>query len=146
MFAESFKSDHTSTNTFWAPKDQQYSILVIDDSEDMLSLQKIILEIEGYLVYTAQNGDEGFKILSEVEKPALIILDMQLDDMTGNDFLDELEKRLPEIAKTVPIVFLSGMEEVPTDRVVGFIRKPFERKSYLRDIRRFCGSKADIGL
>jgi DNA-binding response OmpR family regulator len=36
------------------------SILVIEDNLDLLSMQRIILEMEGYEVFTAQSGDEAF--------------------------------------------------------------------------------------
>ncbi len=69
------------------------SILVVDDSFDTLKLQRILLELEGYEVFTAESGAEAFEILSEIDEPNLILLDMQMGDMNGIEFLTMLEEK-----------------------------------------------------
>jgi response regulator RpfG family c-di-GMP phosphodiesterase len=112
-------------------------ILVIDDSPDMLHLQKTILEMEDFKVFTAQSGDEALNILSEVKKPDLILLDVQMKEMSGTEFLKKLEEKRPDIAKVVPVVFITGMEQIPEGKVLGFIRKPFDMESFLSSIDHF---------
>ena len=99
------------------------SILVIDDSSEMLTLQKAILEQDGFDVFTAQGGADALNVLSQIEDPSLILLDMQMEDMSGLDFLSKLEKEKPEILEHVPVVFLSGMEPPPASKAVGYIQK-----------------------
>ncbi len=113
------------------------AILLIDDSADTLTLQRIILESEGFKVFVAQSGAEALAVLSQVDKPNLILLDMQLEDMTGVDFLTLLEEKKPDIIEDVPIVFLSGMDEVPKSQAVGFIRKPADQDKFLVAVHRF---------
>jgi FixJ family two-component response regulator len=43
----------------------------------------------------------------------------------------------PEIIDEVPVVFLTGMDEVPKSRAVGFIRKPADTGKFLKAIRAF---------
>ncbi len=113
------------------------SILVIDDNSDTLNLNRIILELDGYEVFTAECGIEALEILSEINEPNLILLDMQMPDMSGLEFLTILEEKIPAIIKDVPVVFLTGMDVVPKSKAVGFIRKPADRVKLLKDIRSF---------
>ena len=119
------------------------SILVIDDSPDTLLLQRTILELEGFKVFVAQSGTEALRVLSQIDEPNLILLDMQLDDMTGVDFLTLLEEKKPEIIENVPIVFLTGMDEVPKSQAVGFIRKPADKGKFLESVHRFIEMGTD---
>ena len=113
------------------------SILVIDDQFDALTLQRIILEMNGFEVFTAQSGTKAFEILKEISPPNLILLDMRMEDMTGSDFLDILQETRPEIAKTVPIVFLTAYDRVPPSIAAGFIRKPAEMDQFLGAVQGF---------
>lgn len=119
------------------PLRDKQSILVIDDSADMLMLQRSVLETEGYEVFTANSGARAFEVLSEIGAPELILLDVQMEDMSGLDFLEILEERFPEIIETVPVVFLTGMETVPKSKAVGFIRKPMDATKFLESIHRY---------
>jgi CheY-like chemotaxis protein len=113
------------------------SILIIDDTADLLDVQKTILEMDNFEVFTAQSGTEALKVLAQIDQPDLILLDVQMEDMSGPEFLDLLEKKMPEIMKAVPVVFLTGMDNVPKEKVVGFIRKPFDIEMFLEEVHRF---------
>ena len=118
------------------PQTIKKSVVVIDDSFDFLYLIKIILQLDDYEIFTAQSGKEAFKILSEIT-PNLILLDMQMADMNGTEFLIILEEKMPKIIQDVPVVFLTGMDAVPKSKAVGFIRKPADKEKFLKDIRSF---------
>ncbi len=113
------------------------SILIIDDSVDTLVVQKKTLELEGYNVFTSQSGKEGIALLGKIEEPNLLLLDMNLGDMSGTEFLKILEDTLPEIIAHVPIVFLTGQDEIPNSKAVGFIRKPVDRAKFIDQIHRY---------
>jgi DNA-binding NtrC family response regulator len=113
------------------------SILVIDDSADMLELQKNILELDGFEVFTAQGGVEAFKVLNDIDTPKIILLDVRMEDMSGPEFLSLLEEKKPEIVRDVPIVFLTAMQQVPQGKAAGFIKKPFDMYKYLEAVHRF---------
>jgi CheY-like chemotaxis protein len=116
---------------------KKLSVLIIDDTADLLELQKTILEMDDFEVSTAQSGAEAFKVLARIDQPDLILLDVRMEDMNGPEFLGMLEKKMPEIMKTVPVVFLTAMENVPEGKVVGVIRKPFDVEKFLESVRRF---------
>lgn len=113
------------------------SVLVIDDSIDTLVLQKIVLGQAGYEVLTAESAEEAIQILSEIKEPDLILLDMNLGDMNGIEFLIMLEEKRPEIIQHVPVVFLTGMNEVPGSKAIGLIQKPADTDNLLKAVKRF---------
>ncbi|HVK60968.1 MAG TPA: response regulator [Bdellovibrionales bacterium] len=115
------------------------SVLLIDDSNDMLALEKMILEGAGFNVFTASSGTSGFEVLSKIAHPDLILLDQQLNDMTGFDFMNLLEKRNPEIIANVPIVILTGAEQPEPSQAVGYIQKFPDIDIFLETVHHFMG-------
>lgn len=113
------------------------SILVIDDNEDLLEINRIYLESAGYEVATASSGKEAFEILGHGSPFDLILLDMYMGDMQGIEFIRQLEFRLPEIFNQVPIVFLTGADSVPASKARGFLRKPIDMNQLIESVRTF---------
>ena len=134
MFAYEIKETMDNLAKILKPKQ---SILVIDDNADILTLQKIILDQAGYDVYTAESGEAAVQVLSEIDEPDLILLDMNLEDMSGIEFLAMLEETRPKIVQHVPVVFVTGMDEVSKSKAVGFIRKPTGIDKLLKAVRHF---------
>ena len=120
-------------------------ILIIDDNAEQLYLVEAILALGDYVTITALSGKEALDLLSEVDEPNLILLDMKMPDMSGPEFLLRLEEKLPKILKTVPIVFLTAMDKVPLSKAVGFIRKPFDFENFLETVGRFIATGIDHG-
>ena len=120
-------------------------ILIIDDNAEQLYLVEAILALGDYETITALSGKEALDLLSEVDEPNLILLDMKMPDMSGPEFLLRLEEKLPKILKTVPIVFLTAMDKVPLSKAVGFIRKPFDFDNFLETVGRFIENGIDRG-
>lgn len=91
-------------------------VVVIDDDETSIFLTKRILKNMGIGtdVRTAQNGEEGLKILKEAmesgELPQLILLDINMHGMGGFAFLEELSKRRYVNLIDTKIVLLSGSQ------------------------------------
>ena len=86
------------------------TILCIDDDAAGLTLRKMMLESEGYEVFTAPSGADGLAILKS-HKIDAIVLDYQMPAMNGA----EVARMVRDIGQDVPIVLLSGyVEEVPT--------------------------------
>ena len=125
--------DHSQRNLSARKK----RILIVDDSADLLELNRTLLEMEDYEVFTAQSGGAALSLLAEVAQPDLILLDVRMEDMSGPAFLLMLEKNRPDILENVPVVFLSALDKVPESKAVGFIRKPYDFEKFLEAIRRF---------
>jgi CheY-like chemotaxis protein len=118
----------------------QTKVLVVDDNENNLMLEKDLLEVAGFVVFEAENALTGIDIARK-EKPDIIIMDVRLPDMRGTDAAKIL--RLDEITTGIPIVFVTasvmaeGREELVKISNSGFIGKPINTRTFADEIRRF---------
>jgi CheY-like chemotaxis protein len=83
-------------------------ILAIDDEKDNHEFIKSILEDDYIDVITALNGKEGFE-KAKVERPDLIILDVQMPVMDGFEAFRHLKSE--EKTNSIPIIMLTGIAE-----------------------------------
>ncbi len=83
----------------------QFTVLVVDDDEEILSLMKDFLESDGFQVLTARNGQETRSMLGNTAVD-LILLDIMLPDESGFEICREIRKDLD-----IPIIFLSARPE-----------------------------------
>lgn len=102
------------------------TILLVDDSEDIIEIITMYLESEGYNVISAADGQQALDCAFSMN-PDLIILDMMLPGLDGIEVCQELRKSL-----STPIIFLS-CKSTPNDKSLGLIAggddymsKPFE--------------------
>ena len=86
----------------------QAKILLVDDEPDILEILEYNLRKEGYLVATAENGQEGLKRAEEF-KPDLIILDIMMPIMDGVEVCRQL--RSNSAFDSTVITFLTAREE-----------------------------------
>ena len=120
-------------------------ILIIDDEEDFLFFVKGNLENTGeFHVLEAASGKEGIKIATE-EKPDLILLDISMPEMSGEEVSKRLSK-IPETKKT-PVIFLTALvtkheiEDGGISNIAGhkFIAKPIATKQLVAAINNTLG-------
>ena len=105
------------------------NVLIIDDSELVLAMAKDALEEAGYLVNTATNGIEANRFIFSRNKPDLIIMDIMMPMLDGNEKAKILKEN--EMSKDIPILLLSSKTDVEMRRLTaeagadGYILKPF---------------------
>jgi DNA-binding response OmpR family regulator len=113
-------------------------ILVVDDDEDIRELLKIFLEADGYRVRQAADGIEAWQQLQNGDRPALILLDLMMPRMDGEQFLKKM--RCSTFAKT-PVIILSAdeatCEKTALLKASYCLKKPIELDELLRAIKRF---------
>lgn len=87
-------------------------IAIIEDDMAISQMYRLKFEAEGYEVETAENGKVGLE-LAEAFKPDIILLDLMMPEMTGDEMLAELRKK--PWGKTVTVIILTnlGEEEAP---------------------------------
>ena len=83
-------------------------VLVVDDEPDAVEFVKTVMEEAGYEVISASNGVEGLE-KARAERPALIILDVQMPQKDGFSTFADLRKD-PQL-KSIPVVMLTGVGE-----------------------------------
>lgn len=113
------------------------TILIIEDEKDLRTLLGRKLVSEGYEVYEAANGEEGFAKAEEIT-PDLIISDVLMPKMDGNQFLKKL--RASDFGRNIPVIILTARRKMQdffeTREVDDFLSKPIEAKELLVRIRR----------
>ncbi|CAN5692544.1 hypothetical protein BH23PAT2_BH23PAT2_02130 [soil metagenome] len=82
-------------------------ILIVEDEQTLNEAYKMILEKNGYTVYSAFNGKEALEVTKEIE-PDLILLDLLMPSMSGIEFLKAYKPR--EEHPDVKIVVFSNMD------------------------------------
>jgi CheY-like chemotaxis protein len=123
--------------------EKRAAVLIVDDDEATLRALRGFLEVEGYAVETARDGQEAFEKLDAMEPPGLILLDLKMPVMDGWEFLSERRDRT---SRKVPVVLLSGLPYIPNaPGVADFLSKPVNPVRLLACVRRFCGSEREVG-
>ena len=104
-------------------------ILVIDDDKAICELIKINLELAGYEVFVANDGEIGFA-LAKQELPNVIVLDVMMPDVDGYTVAKRIREN--ENTKDIPIIMLTALSELE-NKVTGYnvgvddyLCKPFE--------------------
>ena len=87
----------------------QRKILLVDDSETVLMMERMILQKESYQVVMARDGQEGIAKAMEV-KPDLILMDVVMPNMNGFEAVRWLRQQ--EETKSVPIVMVTTKAEM----------------------------------
>jgi len=119
---------------------KQFCILVIDDDAAVCRLMRRILEPLGYKVITTQNGIEGLGIVQN-EFVNLVLLDLEMSEMNGPEFLRELRKD----RKDIPVIIVTGypdsnlMMEASHFGPLTLIPKPINKKLLLSAVTMTLG-------
>ncbi len=116
------------------------SILVVDDEEDTVELARMVLEYEGYRVFSASDGEEAIQFLNtNSEKPNLILLDVLMPKVNGLEVCKWI-KNNPKL-KNIPVLIFTA-KVGKKDRIAGkeagadaYINKPFSADDLLNLIK-----------
>ena len=113
-------------------------ILVIEDEPDSRMPLSLALKSSGYIVFGAENGEEGLRIFKE-EKPDLVILDVMMPVMDGWEVLKRIKAGFK--SRKVPVIMVTGRDE-DKDKVKGYdygvdfyVTKPYNIQKLLPIIR-----------
>lgn len=87
-------------------------IAIVEDDQAISQMYRFKFEAEGYDVETAENGRLGLE-LAESMKPDIILLDLMMPEMTGDEMLEKL--RGQAWGKKVKVIILTnvGEQEIP---------------------------------
>jgi DNA-binding response OmpR family regulator len=124
------------------------NIVVIDDEQSVRDVVRGYLENDGFVVFVAADGREGLALAARV-KPALIVLDLMLPDISGDEICREIRTR-----SDVPILMLTARAS-EDDRVSGlvlgaddYLTKPFSPRELVARVhavlRRARGAKMPL--
>lgn len=114
-------------------------ILIVDDEKQLVSLVSLHMDMSGYDVLTAVDGNKALKMIEE-EEPDLVILDLMLPEMDGWEVCRRL--RAAERTKDIPVIMLTARSGAD-DKLKGFecgaddyITKPFSPRELVARVKR----------
>ena len=89
-------------------------IAIIEDDPVISQMYRMKFEATGFDVETAGDGETGIRMVEKF-RPDIILLDLQMPNMNGNDALKEIRKE--KSGKDIPVIILTnlGEEEAPDD-------------------------------
>ncbi len=119
-------------------------VLVIDDESAIRESLETLLDVEGFEVETAENGEQGLARLGA--RPFdLVLLDLALPDRNGLEVLREIRDRDP----LIPVIMITAYGTVENAvnamqaGATNFIQKPWDNEKLLADIRGAVARKRD---
>ena len=108
-----------------AKQRQNNKILAIEDDPDVLALYKSYLQKRGYEVLSASGAVEGISLLQSNPDTRLILLDLNLPGMSGEEWIDWYVQQ----GKQTPVVVASGKGDILTitkgNSMTAALTKPF---------------------
>jgi CheY-like chemotaxis protein len=114
-------------------------VLVVDDDADIRETILTILHRHGYAADVAADGQEALDRLQTGPLPGLILLDLMMPRMNGEEF--RAAQLADDRLAPVPVVVLSGargVDELARRIGVEVLPKPFELSTLLQVVKRFC--------
>jgi DNA-binding response OmpR family regulator len=87
-------------------------VAIVEDDQAISQMYRIKFEAEGFEVETAENGKLGLE-LAEKMQPDIILLDLMMPEMTGDEMLQKMRKT--DWGKDIRVIILTNMggEEAP---------------------------------
>jgi len=109
-------------------------VLVVDDEPDVAFLCRVNLEMEGYEVLTADDGQTAVEVVG-AEHPDAVLLDIMLPRLHGWSVLSAI--RADPSTAEIPVVIMSAKprEGRSLEGAIEYIEKPFSRDQLVRAVR-----------
>jgi CheY-like chemotaxis protein len=117
------------------------AILVVDDDADLREVLAEIIKDAGRRVLMAKSGLDALSQLDSAPRPCLVLLDLGMRPMSGQEFLEKLRTR-PDAAD-FPVVLTSGTAPIPEScwnapGVVAVLPKPFDIAALTAVLKKLC--------
>ena len=119
-------------------------VFIADDQEEILSMLKASLSMQGFEVLTSQEPARLIKLIKDF-KPNLILLDLLMPGLDGFEICRILNND-PEL-QSIPIIIMSGLSDLVDIKrayalgVVGYLTKPFDLKTAAVEIEKAIANK-----
>lgn len=95
-----------------------YKICVIEDEPSIAAMYEFKLRLEGYAVSIASNGSDGLKLI-KAESPDLILLDLKMPRMSGDEMLEKL--RATAWGSAVRVIILTNISKNEAPQKLRFL-------------------------
>jgi CheY-like chemotaxis protein len=111
-------------------------VLLVEDDDDVAAAVAELLTDEGYAVQRAPNGADALARLKGGYRPAVMLVDYAMPEMTGAELLRACGDD-PRVAD-IPTIVMSARrsDELASAGVEGYLRKPFDSNQLLDQLAR----------
>ena len=124
---------------------RNYSILIVDDEENVSKLLNKIFIKEGYITHTANNGEEALKVLDR-NQVDIVITDIKMPGMTGIELL----KHIKDIDPSIQVIMITAFATLDTAidalrmGAKDYITKPFNIDDVLLSVRKLTCNREEL--
>ena len=124
------------------------TVLIVEDNELNLKLLSDILEYHGYTVFTTRLGEPAIQ-LARQHSPDLILMDIQLPDISGMEATQRL--KADEQTRTIPVIAvtafaMSGDEsKILSSGCDAYVAKPFNVTEFLKLVDHWTSGERNSG-
>jgi two-component system cell cycle response regulator DivK len=118
-------------------------ILLVEDNDNNRLLIRDVLQVSGYRVAEAETAEDGLRMAAE-QKPALILMDIQLPGMNGIEALQRL--RADPATRSIPVIAVTASamtqdrHQIMAAGFDGYQSKPISVKGFLQAVREMLPS------
>ncbi len=122
---------------------KQSTVLIVEDDPSLRSVLSETLQLEGYPVVSADNGEDALRMLRNNNDIALLLSDVQMQPMSGYDLL----KSCKELYPALPFVLMTAYGTIEKavqmihDGAADYLTKPFEPEMLIEIISRYISPK-----
>ncbi len=122
---------------------ERKKILLVDDSNTILMMERMILNKGPYVTVTASNGEEAIQ-KSQAEKPDLILMDVVMPKMDGFEACRRIRRETT--TAQIPIIMVTTRGEAQNVEIgykagcTDYVTKPIDSTELLTKLRSYLGS------
>lgn len=122
---------------------ERKKILLVDDSNTILMMERMILNKGPYVTVTASNGEEAIQ-KSQAEKPDLILMDVVMPKMNGFEACRRIRREAA--TSQIPIIMVTTRGEEQNVEIgykagcTDYVTKPIDSTELLTKLRSYLGS------
>ncbi len=127
------------------PRGATKRILIVEDNELNMKLLRDVLEAYGYATITTAEGAASLALARE-NRPDLILMDLQLPDISGFDAVRQLKDH--EETRLIPVVAVTAFAMIGDERKAltcgcdAYLAKPILLRDFLNLVEKFIGGAA----
>jgi CheY-like chemotaxis protein len=115
-----------------------HTVLLVEDEEELRDTMREALELNGYVVVAACDGQEALEELDRIEHVCLVLLDLVMPRMNGWDFFAKMRER--DALTDVPVIVHSSAPKRAPEGVTRVLAKPLALEKLLGVVREFCAA------
>lgn len=121
-------------------------IFIVEDDDSIREAFEALLKHEGFGVESFANGQEAIDRLRKAPEPCLVLLDMLMPLMNGEEFMNHFHT-LPATILPIPVFLVSATSNKDESKrlgCTGFLKKPVDLGVLLTIVRKFCETSQKV--